>query len=189
MVSVGHRRRSMPPKAPVEGIVSGGATHLDGDAGHDLQRERHLERLVVVALVDEAQMRLRVRQAETADTPRAQRRRPVLHICRLLPSPSSSSSSSPPPSSLPPIRSSRPNGALVPRALGRARQSRAINYSAGLTLPPIRPIRPPRSYRNLRTTRAAATWTHCCSLVSCSLARSLGSLARSARSLDDAERR
>lgn len=75
---------------PVEGIISGGATHLDGDAGHDLQGEWHLERLVVVALVDEAQ-RLRVRQAETADAPRAQRRRPTLHVFRrrlLSPSPS-----------------------------------------------------------------------------------------------------
>lgn len=66
-----------------EGIVSGGATHLDGDAGHDLQRERHLERLVVVALIDEAQW-LRVRQAESANAPRAQRRRPILHVCRRL---------------------------------------------------------------------------------------------------------
>lgn len=47
-------------RRPVEGIISGGATHLDGDAGHDLQRQRHLEWLIVVALIDEAQ-RLRVR--------------------------------------------------------------------------------------------------------------------------------
>lgn len=78
-----------------EGIVSGWATHLDGDAGHDLQRERHLERLVVVALIDEAQ-RFRVRQAESANAPRAQRRRPILHVCRRLLSPPS------PPPPLPP---------------------------------------------------------------------------------------
>jgi len=121
-------RRSMPPTRQDHTVASSvaGSTHLDGDAWHDLQRERYLEWLVMVALVDVAQ-RLRLRQTESTDAPRAQQRRSILHIRRrpLLvgcPDPSRS----PPP---------------TPRLYGRVLYSRAIS--------PIRGTSPPDAYRSL----------------------------------------